>query len=296
MTRLEVLSYRFGCMRQRVGFLFGLADVVCVRLARERQTFHLPAAHRAGPFQQQAVRLVEHQEGMGVPRLRKGGGDVLLGAADEWIEQIRGAFVQHRQAHPRRKMAHPGAFARARRPGQQERDGEGRVGAQQVRCQRREIAIGVDQFQVVGGVVLRLRRRQATAVHRTGDTFDDQPCRLRPATGEPCRPERRRGDSGRGRHKPGEACSVCLRQHHTFRFTHPPPQPCPRDQVRDLQLQAHGHPAQHRRAEHADIIRRPNHRHRHALQQAMHEHARACRWFVESAAAAPDEQILRLVE
>ena len=108
--------------------------------------------------------------------------------------------------------------------------------------------------------------------------------------------QRRRGDSGRGRHKPGEACSVCLRQYHAFRFTHPPPQPRPRDQVRDLQLQAHGHPAQHRRAEYADIIRRPNHRHRHALQQAMHEHARACHRFVEFAAAAPDKQILRLVE
>ena len=33
-----------------------------------------------------------------------------------------------------------------------------------------------------------------------------------------------------------------------------------------------------------------------ALQQAVHEHARACRRFVESAAAAPDEQILCLVE
>jgi hypothetical protein len=100
---------------------------------------------------------------MGVPRLRKGGGDVLFSAANEWIEQIRGAFVQHRQAHPRRKMAHPGAFARSGRPGQEERDGEGRLGAQQVRRQRREIAIGVDQFRVIGGVVLRLGRRQADA-------------------------------------------------------------------------------------------------------------------------------------
>ena len=133
-------------------------------------------------------------------------------------------------------MAHPGAFARARWSGQQERDGERRVGAQQVRCQRREIAIGVDQFQIVGGVVLRLRRRQGAAMHRTGDTFHDQPCRLRPTTGEPRRPERRRGDSGRGRHKPGKARGVCLRQHHTFRFTHSPPQPRPRDQVRHLQL------------------------------------------------------------
>ena len=181
-------------------------------------------------------------------------------------------------------------------PDKQERDGERRLGAQQVRGQRREIAIGVDQFQVVGSVVLRLRRRQAAAVHSARDTFDDQPCGLRPTTGEPCRPERRRGNGGRGRHKPGETCSVCLGQHHAFRFTHPPPQPRARDQVRDLQLQAHGHPAQHRRAEHANIIRRPDHRHCHAFQQAMHEHARACRRFVESAAAAPDEQILRLVE
>jgi hypothetical protein len=52
---------------------------------------NLPATHRAGSFQQQAVRLVEHQEGMGIPRFRKGGGDVLLGAADERIEQIREA-------------------------------------------------------------------------------------------------------------------------------------------------------------------------------------------------------------
>ena len=74
---------------------------------------------------------------MGIPRLRKGAGDVLLGAADERIEQIRGAFVQHRQTHPRCKMADPGAFARAGRPGQQERDSEGCLGAQQARGHNR---------------------------------------------------------------------------------------------------------------------------------------------------------------
>nr|WP_254433698.1 ATP-binding protein [Paracoccus yeei] len=53
-----------------------------------------PGMPRPRPVAQQRIRLVEDQEAAGVARLGKGGGDVLLGAADPHRQQIRGPLLE----------------------------------------------------------------------------------------------------------------------------------------------------------------------------------------------------------
>jgi hypothetical protein len=78
-------------------------------------------------------------------------GELRVSANSATLLELLGEVARDsdRQAHPCRQMAHPSAFARASRPRQQERDGEGRPGAQQVRCQRREVAIAVSSVEVM---------------------------------------------------------------------------------------------------------------------------------------------------
>jgi hypothetical protein len=114
-----------------------------------------------GPFQQQAVRLVEHQEGSRIPRLGEGASDLVLGAAHKGVEQIGRALLRHRQPHPPGQMPYPCTLAGPRRSGKQERNGARCVGAQQVGLQRGKIAVGVHQRRIVAGVEFGLGRRQA---------------------------------------------------------------------------------------------------------------------------------------
>ena len=121
--------------------------------------------------------------------------------------------------------------------------------------------------------MLRLGCRQGAATHRPRDTFHDQTGRLGLAAGQPCRAQRRGRDGGRRRHQARQPRGVCLGQRDALRLAHLPPQPRPGHQVRHLQFQAHRHAPQHGRAEHIDVVRGPDHGHRHALQQAMNEDA-----------------------
>ena len=253
---------------------------------------HFPARLRRRPVEEERIRLVEQQHPAPPPCLGKGIGDVRLGLADPFGQQVRRALHHQRPIEPPRQVPGERRLARARRPGEQQRD-IGRARRRDALDHFRHRRIAFVERHVERA---RPRLRQLAAPERLHQRLGRAHAAIRLARQPPGpgrHPQHRRR-LGCGVEQPDEAVA----RRHALVRRHPRQHPLPGAARRQAEPQHMAHPPQDRAVDIADRVGRPDHRHPVGLQHPVDEHlaARALLEPVAVARAGLADQVLHLVE